>query len=379
VSPRGRATLRTKVPFLDLRPMHAPLEEAILRDLAEVIEAGAFVNGPQVAAFERQFAEYCGTEHCVGLASGLDALRLALLAAELEPGGEVIVPANTFVATLEAVTQAGLVPVPADALESDYNLDPKAVEAAVGERTVAIVAVHLYGQLADLRSLGQLAERQGLALVEDAAQAHGARRDGLRAGTVGVASGFSFYPGKNLGAMGDAGALTTDDPEVAASVRALREHGQRQKYVHEREGWTARLDTFQAVVLAHKLPHLDRWNDERRRAAGWYADALAGTGDLTLPPVAPGSDPVWHLYVVRTGDPESLGEHLRSEGIGVGRHYPTPVHLSPAYAHLGYRPGAFPIAESIARECLSLPIYPGITEAQVGRVADAIAAYFADG
>jgi dTDP-4-amino-4,6-dideoxygalactose transaminase len=369
----------TKVPFLDLRPMHAPLEEAILRDLAAVIEAGAFINGPQVGAFERQFAEYCGTEHCVGLASGLDALRLALLAAELEPGGEVIVPANTFVATLEAVTQAGLVPVPVEAHESDYNLDPEAVAAAVGERTVAIVAVHLYGQLANLRALAELAGRRRLALVEDAAQAHGARRDGLRAGTVGLASGFSFYPGKNLGAMGDAGALTTDDPEVAERVRALREHGQRQKYVHEREGWTARLDTFQAVVLAHNLPHLERWNDERRQAAGWYAEALAGTGDLRLPPVAPGSDPVWHLYVVRTADPESLGEHLRREGIGVGRHYPVPVHLSPAYAHLGHGPGAFPVAEAIARECLSLPIYPGITESQVGRVADAVASYFADG
>lgn len=367
------------VPFLDLRPMHAPLEEAIVADLRAVIESGAFVNGPQVAAFEHRFAEYCGTELCVGVASGLDALRLALLAAELEPGGEVVVPANTFVATLEAVTQAGLVPVPVDVLERDYNLDPEAVAAAVGERTVAIVAVHLYGQLADLRSLGRLAERRGLALVEDAAQAHGARRDGARAGTVGLAGGFSFYPGKNLGAMGDAGALTTGDPGLAERVRGLREHGQRRKYEHEREGWTARLDTFQAVALAHKLPHLDRWNDERRQAAGWYAEALAEVGDLKLPPVAPGSDPVWHLYVVRTADPEALAEHLRSEGIGVGRHYPVPVHLSPAYARLGYRSGAFPVSEAIARECLSLPIYPGITEAQVGRVAASIAAYFEHG
>jgi dTDP-4-amino-4,6-dideoxygalactose transaminase len=358
--------------------MHAPLEEAILRELAAVIDAGAFVNGPQVEAFERQFAGYCGTAHCVGLASGLDALRLALLAAELEPGGEVILPANTFVATLEAVTQAGLVPIPVEASESDYNLDPEAAAAAIGVRTVAILAVHLYGQLADLSSLARVAEHHGIRLFEDAAQAHGARRDGLRAGAVGLANGFSFYPGKNLGAMGDAGALTTDDPKLAERARALREHGQRRKYIHEWQGWTARLDTFQAVVLAHKLPHLDRWNEERRRAAGWYAEALAGMGDLRLPPVAPGSEPVWHLYVVRTADPEAVGERLRSEGIGVGRHYPVPVHLLPAYAQLGHRSGAFPVAEAIARECLSLPIYPGITEAQVGRVAEAIAAYFAD-
>lgn len=369
----------TAVPFLDLRPMHAPLEAAILRDVAEVVASGRFVNGPQVAEFEGAFASYCGAEHCVGLASGLDALRLALLAADLERGGEVVVPANTFVATLEAVTQAGLVPVPVDVLDSDYNLDPAAVEAAVGDRTVAVLPVHLYGQLADLRALTEVARRHGLVVVEDAAQAHGAERDGLRAGAVGLAAGFSFYPGKNLGAMGDAGALVTGEPRLAERVRSLREHGQSRKYVHEREGWTARLDTIQAVVLSHKLPQLDGWNSARAEAARLYTDALDGVGDLRLPTVVEGSSPVWHLYVVRTADPDGLGDWLRRRGIGHGRHYPFPVHLSPAYAHLGYREGAFPVAEAIARECLSLPIFPGLTEAQLAAVVDAVAGYFADG
>lgn len=374
----SQPTTAAPVPFLDLRPMHEPLKDAILRELAGVLDSGAFVNGPQVAAFEEAFARYCGSPHCVGLASGLDALRLALQALELDPGAEVIVPANTFVATLEAVTQARLVPVPVDVLESDYNLDPAGAEAAVGPRTGALMPVHLYGQLADMRSLEALAERRGLPIVEDAAQAHGATRDGLRAGTVGVAGGFSFYPGKNLGAIGDAGALTTADAELASSVRALREHGQRRKYVHERGGWTARLDTIQAVALAHKLPLLDRWNGERSRAAAWYAEALDGLGDLRLPSVAVGSSPVWHLYVVRTSDPEALGRYLGERGIGFGRHYPTPVHLTEAYSGLGFREGSFPVAEAIARECLSLPIYPGITEGQVAAVVEGVSDYFAN-
>jgi dTDP-4-amino-4,6-dideoxygalactose transaminase len=370
---------RVHVPFLDMRPMHDPLRDAILAELATVIDANAYVNGPQVAAFEESFAAYCGAADCVGLASGLDALRLALLALEYEPGAEVIVPANTFVATLEAVTQAGLVPVPADVLEADWGLDPAAVEAAVTERTRAVMPVHLYGQLSDLRSLSELSDRRGLHLVEDAAQAHGAERDGLRAGTVGVASGFSFYPGKNLGAMGDAGALVTGDAALAERVRALREHGQRRKYVHEWEGWTARLDTFQAVVLLHKLRHLDEWNAQRSEVAARYTEALTGVGDLRLPEVPSGSRPVWHLYVVRTAEPERLAERLRERGIGTGRHYPIAVHLSPAYERLGYREGAFPVSEELASECLSLPIFPGMTEQQVDAVVDAVAASFARG
>jgi dTDP-4-amino-4,6-dideoxygalactose transaminase len=357
--------------------MHMPLVDRVMTDLARVVETGTFINGPEVAEFETAFATYCGKLHCVGVSSGLDALRLALLAARLEPGSEVIVPANTFVATLEAVTQAGLVPVPVDVHEDDYGIDAGAAEAAVTRRTGAIIPVHLYGQLAHMRRVLEVAERGGLVIFEDAAQAHGATRDGFRAGGSGLASAFSFYPGKNLGAMGDAGALVTEDDGLAERARALREHGQRSKYVHELEGYTARLDTVQAVFLLHKLPHLDRWNEERTRVASWYSEGLSGIGDLRLPPVPDGSFPVWHLYVVRTAEPESLAQFLRERGIGTGRHYPIPPHLSPAYAHLGYRQGAFPVTEALARECLSLPMFPGLTDAQVDNVISAIGDYFA--
>ena len=386
MAPRGRfycddmavdiARAGVAVPFLDLAPSHAPLKERLVEEIGELFDSGAFTNGPPVAAFEQAFAEYCGVEVCVGVASGLDALRLALIAGGLEPGDEVVVPAATFVATLEAVTQAGGVPVVADVSESDYCLDPAAAAAAVGERTRTLMPVHLYGQLSDMSALRSLAGERSLTLVEDACQAHGAERDGLRAGAGGSAAAFSFYPGKNLGAAGDAGALVTSDAELAVTVRALREHGQTAKYVHALEGWTARLDSIQALVLLHKLPLLDRWNEERRAAARYYGEALRGVGELRLPPVAPGSEPVWHLYVVRTADPEALATFLRERGVGSGRHYPEPVHLTQAYASLGHRAGEFPVAESLARECLSLPIFPGIAEAQLEAVVAAVRAFF---
>jgi dTDP-4-amino-4,6-dideoxygalactose transaminase len=366
------------VPFLDLAGMHAGLKDEIVEDVAALIDSNAFTNGPAVAEFERAFADWCGTAACVGLASGLDALRLGLIALGLEPGDEVIVPANTFVATFEAVTQAGGTPVPVDVTELDYNLDVDAAEAAVSDRTRVLLPVHLYGQLADLRAIAALAARAGVEVLEDACQAHGAERDGVRPGASFPAA-FSFYPGKNLGAFGDAGALTLPDDRLAAPMRALREHGQYAKYRHELEGWTARLDTIQALVLLRKLPHLERWNAERRHAARLYGRALAGLGDLRLPPVPEGSDPVWHLYEVRTADPDGLADFLRERGVGTGRHYPQPAHLSGAYASLGYGEGAFPVTEALAGELLSLPIFPGMTEAQVERVAAAVADYFARG
>lgn len=369
----------TSVPFLDLGAIHAPLKDLVLAEIGEIIDANAFINGPQVAEFEDAFAAYCGSRSCVGLASGLDALRLALLAAGLEQGDEVLVPANTFIATFEAVTQAGGVPVPVDASEGDWNIDVAAAEKAVTERTRFIMPVHLYGQLADMRALTQLADRRNLLIVEDACQAAGAERDGLRSGTIGLAGAFSFYPGKNLGAFGDAGALVTDDEELAARVRALREHGQKAKYEHEAEGWTARLDTIQALVLRRKLPLLDGWNDERRRAARFYSEHLPDVGDLRLPPVASGSHPVWHLYVIRTAAPTELAAYLRERGIGTGRHYPEPPHLSAAYRGLGYPKGAFPVSEALAHECLSLPIFPGIGEDRLEVVVETIHAYFAGG
>ena len=364
------------VPFLDLAPMHRPLEPALLDDIAQLFQNGAFTNGPAVAQFEEAFAAYCRVAYCVGVGSGLDALRLGLLATGIEPGAEVVVPAATFVATLEAVTQAGGVPVVVDVSEEDYCLDPAGAAAAVGPRTHALMPVHLYGQLADMRELRRVADGAGIAIIEDACQAHGATRVGERAGASGVAGAFSFYPGKNLGAAGDAGALVTRDAEVATRVRALREHGQTAKYVHACEGWTSRLDTIQALVLSHKLPELETWNSQRRDAAAFYADALSEVGDLRLPPVAPGSSPVWHLYVVRTSDPDGLGTWLRDRGIGAGRHYPDPVHLTDAYARLGHGAGDFPVAEALARECLSLPIFPGMTELQLAAVADAVRTFF---
>ena len=364
------------VPFIDLGRTHAPLVDDILGDLGALLESGAFVNGPAVVDFEAAFAHFCGIRACVGMASGLDALRIALLALELAPGDEVIVPAETFVATLEAVTQAGANPVVVDVSSDDLCVDPVAVEAVVTGRTRAVLPVHLYGQMADVRALSALAVRKGIDVVEDACQAHGASRDGISAGTAGRAAAFSFYPAKNLGAIGDAGALVTSDPELEATARALREHGQQQKYEHEHEGYTARLDTIHALVLLRKLPLLEDWNSQRRRAANLYAEGLEGVGDLVLPPVPAGSEPVWHLFVVRTRRPDDLAAHLQASGIETGRHYPAPVHLTPAYADLGYQAGSFPVAEDLARTCLSLPVFPGITDAEVEAVVEAIGVFF---
>ena len=366
----------TRVPFLDLGAIHGDLKDDLLEAFSSLIDSGAFINGPQVGEFEEAFASYVGTAHAVGLASGLDALRLGLVAAGIQAGDEVIVPANTFVATLEAVTQAGGRPVPVDMSEADWNIDVAAIEAAVGERTRFLLPVHLYGQMADMRALVALAERHDLILFEDACQAHGAERDGIVAGTAGALAAFSFYPGKNLGAFGDAGALTTNDGGLADTVKALREHGQRAKYKHELEGWTARLDTIQAIVLTAKLARLDAWNEERRAIARHYLERLGEVGDLELPPVAPESEPVWHLFVVRTADPEALADTLRARGIASGRHYPDAVHLTEAYRWLGYEPGAFPNAERHADRVLSLPIFPGMTIEAAEAVVSGVSAFF---
>jgi dTDP-3-amino-3,4,6-trideoxy-alpha-D-glucose transaminase len=364
------------VPFLDLAPVHEGLKAELLAAISDLIDLGAFTNGAAVADFERAFAEHCGTRCCVGTASGLDALRLALIAAGIEPGDEVVVPAMTFVATFEAVTQAGGRPVVADVSDADDGLDPAAAAAALTGSTRFVVPVHLYGQIADMRALRSLAARHDLAIVEDACQAHGAERDGLRAGAAGTAAAFSFYPAKNLGAFGDAGAVVTDDARLARRLRVLREHGQRLKYRHEVEGYTARLDTIQALVLLRKLPLLEGWNEERRAAAAFYDAALAGVGDLRLPPVPEGSNPVWHLYVVRTQVRAPLADYLAERRIATGRHYPDPPHLTEAYAHLGYRRGEFPVAERLGDEALSLPMFPGISEAQLETVVEAISSFF---
>lgn len=365
-----------QVPFVDFSLMHAPLKAAILDEFDALIDSGAFTNGPDVAAFEAEFGAYCRTSECVGLASGLDALRLSLQADGIGPGDEVIVPAQTFIATVEAVSQTGATPVLVEVGEDDANIDPAAAAAAVGSRTRAILAVHLYGQMADVHALADICSQRGIDLHEDAAQAHGARLDGAGPGEVGRVASFSFYAGKNLGAFGDAGAAATDDPELAARLRMLREHGQPRKYEHDHVGWTARLDTMQAIVLRHKLRALDEWNEQRRAAAALYGELLDGVGDLRLPAVREGSEPVWHLYAARTQDPDALAAFLRERGVATGRHYPVPIHLTRAYADLPYSPGDFPVAEAWAREELSLPMFPGLSEEQVHLVADAVKAFF---
>jgi dTDP-4-amino-4,6-dideoxygalactose transaminase len=367
------------VPFVDLSDVNSLVRSAVEEEQAPLIDRGAFINGPAVERFEAAFARYCRTEHCVGVASGLDALRLGLIALELPPRSEVIVPAMTFIATFEAVEQAGLTPVPVDVNDDDCGLDAAAVDASVTSRTSAILPVHLYGQMADVSSLTSIATRRSLALIEDACQAHGAHRDGVSAGAVGTLAAFSFYPTKNLGAWGDAGALVTESSAMADKVRALREHGQTRRYHSEYLGYTARLDALQAVVLTHKLRYLDEANDKRRAAATQYSSLLRGVGDLRLPVAVDGSHHVWHLYTLRTAEPQDLGSYLDARGIGSGRHYPEPPHTTPPFGHLGYGNGAFPVAETIARETISLPMFPGISEEQVEAVATAVRSYFADG
>lgn len=383
---KGKATVenekverRAPVPFVDLRPASSSVEQALLADLARLMETGMFVNGPHVKEFEQAFAASCGRGACVGVASGLDALRLGLLAFGLEPGDEVVVPAMTFIATFEAVVQASGRLVVVDVREDDVCMDADAAAAVVGDRTRFLFPVHLYGQMADVRALRSLADRHDLALLEDACQAHGAERDGVRAGNAGAAGAFSFYPSKNLGAMGDAGALVLDDEEAAARLRALREHGETTKYHSSYVGYTARLDALQALVLSHKLPLLERWNAERRKAAEFYRMALEGVGDLRLPVAVEGATHVWHVYAVRTADPVALAAFLAERGIASGRHYPQAPHLSRAFEYLGLPPGSFPVAEAVARETLSLPIFPGITEEQLEVVVEAVSEFFSRG
>jgi dTDP-4-amino-4,6-dideoxygalactose transaminase len=368
-----------EVPFLDLGPTSAAIRSQLLAGVAELISSGTFVNGPHVESFEHSFAAACARRTAVGLASGTDALRLGLVACGLEEGDEVVVPAMTFVATFEAAVQAGGRVVVVDVREDDVAMDVAAAAAAIGPRTRFLLPTHLYGQMADVVALRELATRHRVDLLEDACQAHGAARDGVRAGAAGIAAAFSFYPSKNLGAMGDAGALVLDDDETAATIRALREHGQTRRYHSEHVGFTSRLDALQALVLSLKLPFLEGWNAERRQVAEFYGAALSGVGDLRLPVTVDGASHVWHVYAVRTADPASLAAFLARRGIGTNHHYPEPPHLTPAFAWLRLGAGSFPVAEAIARETISLPLFPGITEEQLHAVADAIREYFARG
>ncbi|MBA2339973.1 MAG: DegT/DnrJ/EryC1/StrS family aminotransferase [Pyrinomonadaceae bacterium] len=358
------------VPFVDLQAQYKTIKTEVGVAIERVLETAAFVLGREVEAFEAAFAEYTNAQFCVGVNSGTAAIQLAVTACGIGAGDEVIVPANSFFATAEAVSTAGATPVFVDADSVSYTIDVGKIEAAITKRTRAIIPVHLYGQTADLDPIFEIAARHDLAIIEDAAQAHGSLYNNRKVGALGRAGCFSFYPGKNLGAYGEGGAVVTNDAEVARRVRLLRDHGSEQKYRHEIIGYNFRLEGIQAAVLAVKLKHLDCWNDLRRRHAARYAELLAGTS-LALPREMPYARHVYHLYVVQTNNRDALHKTLTEAGIGTGIHYPTPIHLQPAYHSLKYKAGDFPTTERQAARVLSLPMYPELRDEQIAQVAEA--------
>ena len=358
------------VPLVDLAAQHLSVRDEIERGMAALFESSAYVLGPEVAAFEREFADFQSVRHCVGVANGTDAIELLLRAHEIGSGDEVVIPANTFIATALAVVRSGARPVLADCDADHLLIDPTAVSNAVSARTRAILPVHLYGQIAPMESL----QHSGPMLLEDAAQAHGARRHGRMAGSFGDGAATSFYPGKNLGAYGDAGAVLTNSEEIARRIRALRNYGGETKYEHPFFGFNSRLDSIQAVVLRAKLRRLARWNELRRAAAARYDALLADVEQVVRPRTLAGNEHVWHLYVVRVPARDVVWKQLRDAGIGAAIHYPRPIHLEGAMQHLGYRAGDFPVAERAASEILSLPMFPEITEEQQARVVEALKA-----
>jgi dTDP-4-amino-4,6-dideoxygalactose transaminase len=364
------------VPYLDLKAQYRGIASEIDAAVRRVLENCSFILGPEVADFEAAFARYCTARHAVGMNSGTSAIHLALLAAGIGPGDEVITAPFTFVATVAAIEYAGARPVLADIGADDFCLDPDGIEAAITPRTKAIMPVHLFGQCADMDRVGAVARRHGLLVIEDAAQAHGAEYRGRRAGTLGEMGVFSFYPGKNLGAAGEGGALVTDHPDFAARARVLRDWGAEKKYQHVYKGYNYRMEGLQGAILGVKLRHLEAWTEARRRNAARYAELLEGL-PVRLPRELPGRRHVWHVYSIRTPRRDELQASLTARGIATGIHYPTPVHLQPAYADLGYKAGDFPVAEAASREVLALPIYPELTDDQLREVADGIRSFFA--
>jgi dTDP-4-amino-4,6-dideoxygalactose transaminase len=365
-----------QVPFVDLKAQYATITDQVGQAIQDVLRRAEFILGADVEQFEAEFAAYCNARYAAGVDSGLSALELALRAYKIGAGDEVIIPANTFIATALAVSSTGATPVLVDAHPATFNIDVGQLEAAVSPRTAAIIPVHLYGQPADMDPIMAIAERRGLVVIEDACQAHGARYKGRRVGSLGHAAAFSFYPGKNLGAYGDGGMLLSDDPGLIERVRMLRNYGQRVKYHHAVRGYNKRLDTLQAAILRVKLPYLDRWNDLRRTVAGLYRQGLADTG-LALPAEAPYAASVWHLYVVRTAERDELQAHLTREQIACGVHYPRPVHMQEAYGDLGYRAGDFPVSEACAEQILSLPMYAELAAEQIAAVVQGVGAFTA--
>lgn len=370
--------MTTTVPFVDLQAANEELGGELEAAVARVVASGWYLLGPELEEFEREFGAYCGTRHCVGVASGLSAIELALRAAGIGPGDEVIVPAYTWVATWLAVTATGAEPVGVDVEASTYNIDAEAIAAAITPRTAAIVPVHLRGEPADMAAIDALAKANGLFVLEDAAQAHGARHDGRRAGSLGAAGAFSFYPAKNLGALGDGGAVTTDDDELAAKVRLLRNYGMRDRYEIEAPGVNSRLAEIQAAALRAKLPRLDGWNRARAAHADAYRQAFAGNEAIQLPRTPPWADPVWHLFVINHPDRDSCRRSLEEQGISTLVHYPVLPYLSGAYPEGTWAPGSFPVAEGLAATTLSLPLYPQMSRQASETVAEAVLASAAE-
>lgn len=392
--------MNNSIPFLDLVTPHQELKEELTAVFTKALSTAGFIGGPMVDEFERDFAAFCDAKHCVGLSNGTDALRFAFIAAGIKPGDTVVTVPNTFIATTEAISQAGARPDFVDIDERTYNMDPeklreyldvqcffddgKLKNRKTGLPVTAVVPVHLYGQTADMDPILELAERYNLIVIEDACQAHGAeyfsKKDDRwkKAGSMGVAAAFSFYPGKNLGACGEAGAVTTNDAELAKKLRMLRDHGQSQKYYHELEGYNGRLDAIQAGFLSVKLKHLPAWTESRRDAASRYRQLFRGTNSgMVLPYESARTMAVYHLFVVRVQNREKLMKHLSSAGIGTGIHYPIPLHLQNAYKHLGFGNGAYPVAEKVAPEILSLPMFSGLAADQQGRVVNEILSFVA--
>ncbi len=367
------------IPFLDLKAAYLELRNQLDAAYHRVMESGWFILGPEVEAFEREFATYCDAKHCIGVGNGLDALHLILRAMDIGPGDEVIVPAHTFIATWLAVTYAGATLVPVEPDERTYNINPALIEAAITEKTKAIIPVHLYGQPADMDEINRIVAKVNqsraashesrIVVIEDAAQAHGAKYKGKRVGSLGDAAGFSFYPGKNLGAMGDGGAIVTNNDELAEHVRELRNYGSKVKYHHQTKGFNTRLDELQAALLRVKLARLDEWNERRRQVAICYLDKLKNVDKLTFPFVPEWAESVWHLFVVRHPRRDELQTRMTEAGIGTLIHYPIPPHLSDAYRDMGYQQGNFPLTEKLTAEFLSLPMGPQMTDVQVECVA----------
>jgi dTDP-4-amino-4,6-dideoxygalactose transaminase len=365
------------IPFLDLKTQFREIEHEVLPMVKEAMENAAFIGGPQVSGFETEFAAFCDSKYGVGVNSGTDALRFALMAAGVGPGDEVITVAHTFIATTEAISQVGAKPVFVDILPDTYNMNASKIQRVIGPKTKAVLPVHIYGQPADMDPILEIAKKKNLVVIEDACQAHGSLYKGKKTGSMGVVGCFSFYPGKNLGAYGEGGAVVTQSEEIANKIRMIRDHGQAKKYYHDLEGYNGRLDAIQAGVLRIKLKRLVSWNEARRRNAQYYNELLSPIKGVTVPKEADGCRHVYHLYVILVEDRDGLSKYLNEKGVGTGLHYPVPLHLQKAYAYKGYKEGDFPVTESVAKRLLSLPMFPELTKAQIEYVADCVKQFMA--